>query len=618
MISNLMNYVAHGGWKARVVAAAVVAAALLVLAILVDAGLSYNRIHAGVSIAGVDVGRLTHEDAAALLTEKVQKTAKKPIVLTSDAKHWPVVPSSVGADVDVNESVKKAAAIGRGGNIVDNLVHRFGLYVSPRQVNLSGTVDSVLLDTLISGVAKELDKPPVNAGVKVADGTVTVVEGTDGLVVDQAGLRTSLKAILFSLHSTELPVPMKVTAPAIQAANTTEAVAQVKTMVSDKVGLKHGDRSWTLSPEKVAAALAFRTEGKDEASRLVPYLSAKKLSAFLKSVGASVGRDPKNATWKTDGQTATIVPATTGRRLDTEATAAALTEASLKPTGRVATAEVKESQPSRSTEEAKSMGIVTKIGSYTTEFSGSPGRLHNVAHAGEIISGTLIAPGEQFDFNTVVGARTEANGFKTAPAIVGGKLEDTLGGGICQVSTTLFNAVFFAGLDVTARTNHSIYISHYPKGRDATVSWGGPEFRFRNDTPNWILIKAASGGGSLTFVLYGSPVNRKVSYTTSDFYNITPATEKRVKTDKLFVGETNVTDDGQTGKQVKVTRKVVQGGKTIHNDVFVSSYPMRPKIVEEGSKPKATTTTTTKPQPKPTTTTTVPHSSTSTTTVTAP
>jgi vancomycin resistance protein YoaR len=617
MISNLMNNIARGGWKSRVAAAAVVVAALFVLAIVVDAGLSYNRIHAGVSIAGIDVGRLTHEEAAAKLTAKVQQAATKPITLTSATKDRPVLPKDVGTVIDVSASVDKAASLGRGGNIVDNLADRFALYVSPRTVGLSGTVDSVLLDTLIAGVAEKLDKPPVNAGVVVKGGEVSVVEGTDGLVVDQAALRGSLKSILFSLHSTELPVPTKVLAPAIQAANTSTAVAQVKTMIGAGVKLKLGDQTWNLSSEKVAAALEFRTEGQGSASQLVPFLSAKKLSAFLKSVGTTVTRAPKSATWQTDGNIATLVAARTGRKLDTEATAAALTAAALKTSSRAATALVKESQPTRSTEKAKSMGVVAKIGSYTTEFSGSAGRLHNVARAGEIISGTLVAPGEQFDFNTVVGARTEANGFKTAPAIIGGKLEDTLGGGICQVSTTLFNAVFFAGLDVTARTNHSIYISHYPKGRDATVSWGGPEFRFRNDTPNWILIKAATGGGSLTFVLYGTPQHRKVTYTTSDFYNISPPTEKRVKTDRLFVGATSVTDDGQTGKQVKVVRKVVQDGKTIHNDIFVSSYPMRPKVIEEGTKAKVTTTsTTTKPKPKPTTTTTSPPSSSTTTTTT--
>jgi vancomycin resistance protein YoaR len=231
-----------------------------------------------------------------------------------------------------------------------------------------------------------------------------------------------------------------------------------------------------------------------------------------------------------------------------------------------------------------------------------------VQRAAELISGTLLAPGQEFDFDTVVGKRTPENGFTTAPAIVAGKLEDSLGGGICQVSTTLFNAVFFAGLDVTARTNHSIFISHYPTGRDATVSWGGPAFRFVNDTANWILIKSASSRSSVTFVLYGTPDGRQVSYATGDWYGLKPATEKRVKTDQLFEGQEQVIDDGQSGRSIKVTRKVTRDGSVIHDDTFVSRYPVLPKIIEVGTKP--TTTTTTLP---PTTTTTAPTTTTTTT-----
>ena len=209
-------------------------------------------------------------------------------------------------------------------------------------------------------------------------------------------------------------------------------------------------------------------------------------------------------------------------------------------------------------------------------------------------------------------AATEITTDDGPPAIIAGKLEDSLGGGICQVSTTLFNAVFFAGLDVTARTNHSIYISHYPKGRDATVSWGGPAFRFVNDTPNWILIKAASSRSSLTFVLYGTPQNRQVTYTTGDWYGLKPPNEKRVKTDTLDQGITHVVEDGQTGRSIKVTRRVIQEGKTIHQDTFVSNYPMRPKIVEEGTRPTTTTTLPTTP------TTTPPTTASTTTTTTAP
>jgi vancomycin resistance protein YoaR len=471
-------------------------------------------------------------------------------------------------------------------------------------------VDPALLDGVLETTAVVLDDPPVNAGLSIKGDEITVIEGQDGRVVDRDAARAGVKELLFSLSSGTVPIRMKTQAPTIQAADTSGAVDQAKTMLDGSVGLEFEDLVWALSPAETAKAMDFTTEGEGPTSRLVPYLSAEKLASLFEEVAKAVKRDPKNATWETDGETATLIPGKPGTTLDPTGTAEALTEAALSRSSRVAKVVVVEAPPARTTEQAEAMGIKSKLASYTTEFGGSDGRRENVARAAELISGTLLGPGEEFDFDTVVGQRTPANGFQTAPAIVAGKLEETLGGGICQVSTTLFNAVFFAGLDVTARTNHSIYISHYPKGRDATVSWGGPAFRFRNDTDHWVLIKAAASWSSLTFVIYGTPVNRQVTYTTGDWYNIQPPAEKRVKTDELFEGEERETDSGQTGKQIKVTRKVIQDGKTIHSDVFVSSYPMRPRIIEEGSKP---TTTTTAP-PSTTSTTTTPATSTTSTT----
>lgn len=612
----IVERIVRGGWKTRVLAGLAAFAAALVLAILVDSALSYNRIHSGVSIAGIDVGRMKPAEAQAELEGRAARAANHTVILAADdGREWPMLPADVGMQIDAPATVAEAMAFGRDGNPYQDLKARLSLYFSDRDVPLTATVDPVLLDAILDQAAAELDHPPVNAGLVIEGGEITVVQGQDGTVVDREAARAGVKRLLFSLSSGTVPLEMIVEEPAIQAADTSGAVAQAKTMLDGSVGLEFDDLVWALSPAETARAMDFTTEGEGADSKLVPYLSADKLTSLFDEVAKAVKRDPKDATWETNGETATLVPGRPGTSLDPVKTAEALTQASLSTTSRVATVAVVETPPARTTEQAEAMGIQTKLASYTTEFGGSEGRRNNVARAAELISGTLLAPGEEFDFDTVVGQRTPANGFTTAPAIVAGKLEETLGGGICQVSTTLFNAVFFAGLDVTARTNHSLYISHYPKGRDATVSWGGPAFRFRNDTDKWVLIKAAASWSSVTFVIYGTPQNRQVTYTTGDWYGVTSPTEKRIKTDELFEGEERETDSGQTGKRVKVTRKVIQDGKTIHNDEFVSSYPMKPKIIEEGTKP--TTTTTTAP-PSTTTTTGAPTTTTTGSTTTAP
>ena len=160
------------------------------------------------------------------------------------------------------------------------------------------------------------------------------------------------------------------------------------------------------------------------------------------------------------------------------------------------------------------MGIESVVSSYTTTYGGTPGRLNNVQLVSELIDGTLIKPGGTFSFNDTTGERTAEKGFQEAPVIINGELQNGLGGGICQVSTTVFNAAFEAGLPIDARTNHALYISHYPLGRDATVNYPDLDLRFSNDTDHWLLLRTFVGAGSLTVNLYGTPVNRRVESTT--------------------------------------------------------------------------------------------------------
>src|SRR5581483_3083796 len=127
----------------------------------------------------------------------------------------------------------------------------------------------------------------------------------------------------------------------------------------------------------------------------------------------------------------------------------------------------------------------------------------------------LIKPGETFSFNKTTGARTAAKGFLEAPVIVDGELTTGLGGGVCQVSTTVFNAAFEAGLPIVERVNHALYISHYPQGRDATVDYPDVDLKFRNDTGHWLLLRTFVGSSSLTVTLYGTPQHRRVVSTTS-------------------------------------------------------------------------------------------------------
>jgi vancomycin resistance protein YoaR len=279
--------------------------------------------------------------------------------------------------------------------------------------------------------------------------------------------------------------------------------------------------------------------------------------------------------------------------------------------------------PRRTTADAKAMGITGLVGAYTTIYGGDPNRIHNVQLVAHLIDKHLIAPGETFSFNQTTGERTAAKGFLEAPVIIDGELATGLGGGVCQVSTTVFNAAYEAGLRITERTNHALYISHYPQGRDATVNYPDTDLKFVNDTPHWLLVRTWVGSDSLTVALYGSPQHRKVESSVTPLVEVGQPPVQRKPDPDLLVGQEVVQDSGSPALSTTATRKVYSAsGKLLYDDTWSSSYRALPKIVLVGTKPKpkppvvTTTTAPTSTETAPTTTTTTETTPTATTATT--
>jgi vancomycin resistance protein YoaR len=250
------------------------------------------------------------------------------------------------------------------------------------------------------------------------------------------------------------------------------------------------------------------------------------------------------------------------------------------------------------------MHINGLVSSYTTDYGGVPNRIHNVQLVAHLIDKTLIAPGSTFSFNDTTGARTADKGFLEAPVIVNGELTTGLGGGVCQVSTTVFNAAFEAGLKITERTNHALYISHYPQGRDATVNYPDVDLKFLNDTGQWLLLRTFVGSYSLTVNLYGTPVHRRVESSTTPLVTTGVIPVKKTVDPSLEPGEKVVDDAGVPPMSTSVTRKVyTPDGKLLYDNVWYSSYRAEPKLVRLGPpaekpKPKKQQKTQTQTQPQ--------------------
>jgi vancomycin resistance protein YoaR len=289
-----------------------------------------------------------------------------------------------------------------------------------------------------------------------------------------------------------------------------------------------------------------------------------------------------NARFQITGDRVRVVPDRPGIGLDVEGAVAGLTAAAYSPDRRIAEVRVAEVPAAVTAEQLNALGITRKISSFTTDMGvSSSNRVWNVQLMADYIDGTIIEPGETFSFNRVVGERTAERGFREGQMIVGSLLLPSIGGGVCQTATTLFNNAFELGLPIVRRHNHSFYISHYPLGRDATVSWGGPDLVFKNDLGRAILIKSSYTSSTLTFTFYGTPTGRRIVSTTSPQTNWrSPATSYAYDPYAPRGSIRTSSGSNQSGFDVTVKRTVFEGGKVLRKDAFASRYiPVGPTVV---------------------------------------
>jgi hypothetical protein len=231
-------------------------------------------------------------------------------------------------------------------------------------------------------------------------------------------------------------------------------------------------------------------------------------------------------------------------------------------------------QPELTTAAARALGATTVVSRQTTSLGdSSENRIFNVALLAKLLDGAVVKPGATFSFNATVGARTAERGFKEGQAIENGVLVPSIGGGVCQAATTVFDTAFFGGYEIGHRLNHSFYISHYPLGLDATVADAGPDFTFVNDSANAIVIKATANSATMTVAFLSRPIGRHVVPTTSAQTSYTNPKKRFYASPDAAAGQIVPTTVGEKGFSVTVTRTVTAAdGKVVHQDSFPSRY----------------------------------------------
>jgi vancomycin resistance protein YoaR len=305
----------------------------------------------------------------------------------------------------------------------------------------------------------------------------------------------------------------------------------------------------------------------------VPRLAPDVLRAQLAAPHRRIGEPARDATFDVSSGTPVVVPSRAGRTVSAEDLAAAVRGVLTEPEPRRATVPLTTAQPRLTTEQARDLGVVEVLGSFTSEHPCCRPRVQNIHRIADIVDGHVVLPGERFDLNAVVGPRDRARGFVEAPQILEGEFVDRVGGGVSQFATALFNAVFFSGLEDVEHSPHSYYLTRYPPGREATVSWPKPDLVFRNDSPHGVLIDTSYTDTSITVTFWG----------TKRFDEVRSETGPRVRLrdfDTRYVTRPDCTaTDGQQGFDITVTRVFVQDGREVRREPFRTRYKPEPRFI---------------------------------------
>jgi vancomycin resistance protein YoaR len=403
----------------------------------------------------------------------------------------------------------------------------------------------------------------------VAGAGFRIIPARPGDAVDGPQLAESLaKASLTGVRTLSpalTHVEPELTTPAAE-----EAVAEAEALVDEPVTLSFKDQDvGTLNPARLAKLLRFRPSGDHFRVSFHPDRIAKAVEPMLTPWRARA----VNARFVVGGTRVRIRPSRPGLAVDGPWVADSVAAAAASPIHR-ASLRLKQIRADLTTGEAARLGIREQISTFTTDMgTSSSNRIHNVQLMADYIDGTVIRPGDTFSFNERVGPRTVERGFREGQMIIGSLLLPSIGGGVCQTATTLFNNAFELGLPIVERHNHSFYISHYPMGRDATVSWGGPDFVFKNDLKTGILIKTRYTSSTLTFSFYGTDPGRRIVSSTSDRSNWrSPQTTYALDPYAPRGSVRTVAGSNQSGFDVTVTRKIYEHGKLKRSDAFPSAY----------------------------------------------
>ncbi len=564
---RLMTMSAAGNRTKLIIAAALAGLALLYLGLIV---LSGGGVRHGSVVSGVSIGGMSTADAVATLDATLGKLSRRPIKVEAVGKEFVVKPKDAGLSFDANATV--ASATGRTFNPIVMVADLLG----QSEVEPVVVVDEQALTSQISGISLAIDRPATEPSITIKDMTAELKPGKNGRALDVEATSAKLADALLKEREPIAGSVVKVP-PLVSQASAEESAALARSAIANPITVTAGDASAKLKPKAIARSLSFTVVG----DRLTPQIDGLVLQRALdgKLAGAEVpGRD---ASFKIVQGKPVVVPSVVGRGVsETELATAVVDVLGNEPPDRKVTVTMAVREPAVTTEQARGLGVTEQLSTFTQKFPYAAYRVQNIGQAARNVNGTLLLPGETFSMNDVMKERTEKNGYTVGFVVgSGGVFAEDLGGGVSAATTTVWTGAFFAGLERVSTQAHSIYISRYQPGLEATVAWGLFDMKFKNDTPNAVFITTAMTDTSMSVTFWGTKVYDEIKAEFGPKQNIVPFTTIFDKS-KTCLGQS-----GMDGFTIDVDRVFMRDGQEVKRETITTNYRPAPKV-KCGKKPK--------------------------------
>ncbi len=563
-----------------------------------------GRIYPGVSVAGIDVSSRTPEDAANLLLQQLDYTLEGQIAFQDNSSVWAAKPAEIGLFFDANATVRAAYQVGRTGGLPAQILAQYRIWSAGQDLAPILVYDEASAETYLNGLAEIINRSTVEASLGLDGIEVIVNSGQVGRTLDVPATLAALAPQLESLTDGLIPLVVHETPPIILDA--TEQAELAKRILNAPLVLslpdgETGAGPWTFDQETLAGMLSIE-QITDEAGDAIYQIgiNSEELRAFLEDLAPALAVTPVNARFYFDDDTQELVlikNSTTGRTLLVDETVTLINQKLAEGEHDLALLFDYHLPAAPTDSTTADLGITELVSAHTSYFYGSSNaRIQNIQTAASTFHGILIAPGETFSMASILGDISLDNGYAEALIIFGDRTIKGVGGGVCQVSTTLFRTAFFGGYQIEERHPHAYRVYYYElsasgsvntnmAGLDATVYVPLVDFKFTNDTNNWLLMETYVNvtGRSLTWKFYSTSDGRTVEWATTGLQNrVEPPKPLYQENPALAKGEIKQVDWAVDGADVTVTRTVLRGDTTIHEDVFRTRYQPWRAVYEYG------------------------------------